>query len=150
MLMILCASLMWASYALAQKTLLKRWTSPQVLCLMYLGAVAIVFPFAGIGEIRSLDTRGAWVLAFCCANTLAGYGSFAEALDHWEVSRVSAVLALSPIFTFAGMRVMAYLSPGFVALESFSWPTLAGALVVVSGSALSAFATGERGEVTVE
>lgn len=137
-LLLLCSSLVWASYALAQKTLLKRFTSPQILWLMYVGAVALVFPFSTPADVRTLDAPRGWLLAFCCANTLVGYGAFAEALDHWEVSRVSAVLAMAPIVTLVASRLTSHFAPGLIEPEQLTTPTVAGALIVVLGSALSA------------
>ena len=95
-------------YGLAQKSLLKHLTSPQILVLIYTGATIVLLPVASPGEIRELTTLHAWTLAFCCANTLIAYGAFVEALEHWEVSRVSAVLTLAPLFT---MMSMALVSP---------------------------------------
>ena len=43
---------------------------------------------------------GALLLA-CCMNTLVAYGAFAEALAHWEASRVSAILATTPLLCLA-------------------------------------------------
>lgn len=143
-LMLLGSSLLWAVYALAQKSLLKRLTSPQIMWLLYVGSVLLLLPFARLGDVRTLDPVRGWLLAFCCANTLVGYGAFAEALDHWEVSRVSAVIALAPIFTLVGMRVTVHLYPGLLEPERFTAPTVAGALLVVLGSALSAL--GRRGK----
>ena len=137
--MLVSASLMWAAYALAQKSLLKRMTSPQIVWLMYLGGALLLIWFAHPAQVGRLDARHVWLLVFCCVNTLVGYGAFAEALDHWEVSRISAVIALAPIFTFTGMQVTARLAPGWLAPERFTAPTLTGALIVVAGSALSAF-----------
>lgn len=137
-ILVLCSSLLWATYALAQKTLLKRMTSPQILLMLYVGATIVVLPFARLGDIRTLDPLRAGVLAFCCVNTLVGYGAFAEALDHWEVSRVSAVIAIAPIFTFLGMRLTSYFVPGLLEPEPLTALTIAGALIVITGSALSA------------
>jgi drug/metabolite transporter (DMT)-like permease len=78
------------------------------------------------------------MLLFCCANTLIGYGAFAEALEHWEISRVSAVLSLAPLITLTGMWLVEYLFPGVVEPEGLNTLSILGALLVVAGSALSA------------
>lgn len=137
--MLVAASLLWATYALVQKSLLKRLSSPQILWLLYVGGVILILPFASLGQLRGLDGLQTGLLAFCCANTLIGYGAFAEALEHWEVSRVSAVIALAPLFTLVGGRVVAHVSPGLLEPERLAPPTLAGAALVVAGSMLSAF-----------
>jgi drug/metabolite transporter (DMT)-like permease len=78
------------------------------------------------------------MLAFSCANTLIAYGAFAEALDHWEVSRVGAVLALAPLFTLVSSRLVNRFAPGLLPAEELSMLSFMGAVLVVAGSALSA------------
>lgn len=138
-LLLLFAAIVWAAYALAQKDLLRRMGSPQILSLLYVGATVLMLPLAQPGEVRDLDGFHLAILAFCCANTLVAYGAFAEAMEHWEVSRVSAVIALGPIFTLAGMRALSHLSPGLLEPERLTSLSVAGALMVVGGSALCAF-----------
>jgi len=137
--MLLASSLLWTAYALVQKGLLKRLSSPQILWLLYVGSVLLLLPLARLGDLRGLDNVRVWLLVFCCANTLVGYGAFAEALEHWDVSRVSAVIALAPIFTVLGMPVAAHLAPALLEPEHLTLTSLAGALLVVVGSMLSAF-----------
>jgi drug/metabolite transporter (DMT)-like permease len=73
-------------------------------------------------------------LVFCGLNTVIAYGAFAESLQHWEASRVSAILALAPIFTIITMSLAAWLSPGLVTPEHITALGLFGAILVVSGS----------------
>ena len=78
------------------------------------------------------------MLAFCCLNTLIAYGAFAEALEHLEVSRVSAVLALAPVFTIGSLWIASRFAPGLLEPEGLTIASVAGALLVVGGSALCA------------
>jgi drug/metabolite transporter (DMT)-like permease len=130
--------LFWAIYGLAQKSLLKHLTSQQILMLIYAGATVLLLPTASPGEIGRLSTLHAWTLAFCCANTLIAYGAFVEALGHWEVSRVSAVLALAPLFTMTSMGLIGQFAPGLLEPEGLNTTSVIGALLVVGGSAMCA------------
>lgn len=136
--LLVISALVWVAYALAQKQLLRNLSSQQILLVLYLGAIPLLLPAAQLGAVRSLDSLEAWVLAFCCANTLIGYGAFAEALEHWEVSRVSAVLALAPLVTLGGMWLMDRLAPALLEPERLNSASIAGAMLVVVGSALCA------------
>ena len=107
----LFAALAWAVYALAQKQLLTQLASEQVLFLLYLGAVPLLLPPAHLAQVLALDGLQLGMLAFCCANTVIAYGCFAEALEHWEVSRVSAVVTLAPVFTLLGVHAAGWLWP---------------------------------------
>jgi drug/metabolite transporter (DMT)-like permease len=141
--LLLAAAVVWAVYGLVQKQLLKRMSSQQILLVLYLGAVLLLLPLSSPADIRELDALEWWMLAFCCANTLIGYGAFAEALEHWEISRVSAVLSLAPLFTLAGMWLVEHLFPGLLEPEGLNALSIVGALLVVAGSSLSALGARE-------
>ena len=137
-LLLLIAALVWAGYALAQKSLLKTLSSQQILWILYIGAVALLLPVSELGQIANLSPLQWALLAFSCANTLVAYGAFAEAMEHWEVSRVSAVLSISPLFTLVGMWLVSWLAPGYLQPEGLNLLSIGGALLVVTGSALTA------------
>jgi drug/metabolite transporter (DMT)-like permease len=134
----LFAALAWAAYALAQKQLLTQLASEQVLFLVYLGAVPLLLPPAHLAQVLALDGLQLGMLAFCCANTVIAYGCFAEALEHWEVSRVSAVVTLAPIVTVLGVQVAAHLWPHAAPAEALSGWNVLGAALVVAGSMTTA------------
>jgi drug/metabolite transporter (DMT)-like permease len=135
---LVAAAALWAGYGVAQKHLTRTFRPQQILLVIYLGAVVVLFPFAAPGAVRELNRLQWAMLAFSCANTLIAYGAFAEALDYWEISRVGAVLALAPLFTLAGTRAVNLLFPGLLPEEGLGTLSLAGALLVVAGSAISA------------
>jgi len=134
----LFAAVSWAVYALAQKQLLTQLASEQVLFLLYLGAVPLLLPPAHLAQVLALDGLQLGMLAFCCANTVIAYGCFAEALEHWEVSRVSAVVTLAPIFTLLGVHAAAWLWPVAAPAEALTGWNLLGAALVVGGSMTTA------------
>lgn len=132
------ASFVWAIYGLAQKWMLRHLQSQQILLLLYIGATIVLSPAAHPSVILKVDTVQAWMFAFCCANTVFAYGAFAEALKHWEASRVGATLTLTPLFTIAAMWCVEHFAPTLVAPEGLNWISIVGALVVVGGSMLCA------------
>ena len=140
----LFASVTWALYALAQKQLLTRLASGQVLFLVYLGAIPLLFAPAHPAQVTALDGLQLGMLAFCCANTVIAYGCFAEALQHWEVSRVSAVVTVAPIVTVIGVQAAARVWPEAAPAEALSGWHLLGAALVVAGSMVTAL--GARGQ----
>jgi drug/metabolite transporter (DMT)-like permease len=135
---ILVSSISWAVYALAQKALLKVYSSPAILVLIYLTASVVLLPLARLEPRQPLDGLGYALLAFACINTVLAYGSFAEALVHWEASRVSAALAVTPLITIFTTEVMAWLRPGTVQMEPLNGLSYAGAALVVAGSMVCA------------
>jgi drug/metabolite transporter (DMT)-like permease len=132
------ASLVWAVYGLAQKWMLRHLQSQQILLALYAGATLLLSPAAHPSVIFEMNTLQAWMFAFCCANTVFAYGAFAEALKHWEASRVGATLTLTPLFTISAMWLVEHFAPALVAPEGLNWISIVGALVVVGGSMLCA------------
>jgi drug/metabolite transporter (DMT)-like permease len=141
---IVVAAIAWAVYGLAQKQLLDRMRSPQVLLCLYVGGAVLFAPLAEPTRLlRVTSTQGA-ALVFCIANMLGSYGTFAEALVHLEASRVSALLAIVPLSTLAAIWVSRLVIPSLVAPEPLTPLAILGAGLVVAGSLAAAF--GRRGD----
>jgi drug/metabolite transporter (DMT)-like permease len=141
------ASMVWAAYGLAQKLLMKALGAQQILWVLYVGATLVLWPTTHPAAILQASAAQVVALVYCCLNTLLGYGAFAAALEHWEVSRVGAVLATAPIFTLAAMWLTNRLWPGLVEPEQLNGLAIFGALAVVAGSivcALGGRVSGER------
>ena len=71
-------------------------------------------------------------------NTLIAYGCFAEALNLWDASKVSAVLALAPLFTIATLKVIVIINPDYAFTDRLSNLSVLGAVLLMVGSALTA------------
>jgi len=132
----------WAIYALAQKQLLQKLPSSTIMLVIYGGCVLLFSPFAKPQMLLSLSPLHLGMLLFCGFNTLIAYGAFAEALDHWEASRVSAVLALAPLVTLLSVWAVSWLTPNLIPSEHLTLLGLFGAILVVAGSV--AIATGKK------
>lgn len=139
-LTVLAAALVWVCYGLAQKQLLTQWSSVQIMMVIYLACAAVLTPWAQPVQVFQLSGLQAWLLLACCLNTLVAYGAFAEALAHWEASRVSATLSLTPLVTLGAVAVAASLWPAWVPAEDLNLLAYGGALLVAGGSALVALA----------
>jgi len=138
------AAVTWAIYGLAQKQLLQRWSSAQILLCVYAGCTLVFTPLADPGALRALGSTQAWLLAFCALNTVLGYGAFAESLEHWEASRVGAVLALTPLGTLLCVLAVDALHPGWAMPQPLPVASWLGALLVVAGSLTTSLAAPEE------
>lgn len=139
-LIALASAFSWALYGLAQKQLLTVWSSVTVMMVIYLSCALLIWPLASPAQVFELSSLQAWLLVGCCLNTLVAYGAFAEALAHWEASRVSATVTTTPLFTFSMVALGAMLWPGLIEPEVLNNLAYVGALLVVLGSALIALA----------
>lgn len=127
------AALTWAIYALAQKQLLQKLSSAHIMLIIYGGCTLMFSPFATPAKLLALSPLHLGMLIFCGLNTLIAYGAFAEALEHWEASRVSAVIALAPLCTLVAVDVVASLMPSLIAPEPLTLLGFIGAILVVTG-----------------
>jgi len=134
---VLSAAVVWAIYALAQKQLLQYLGSGAVMLVIYVGAGLLLTPFASPRQLLALDATHAWALAYCMINTVAAYGAFAEALAHWEASRVGVVLALTPLLTVISVALAHRIAPQYVAAETITALGYLGAAIVMIGSAVA-------------
>ncbi len=142
--LIVAAAVTWAAYGLAQKKLGGTLSPASILLVVYIAAVPLLLPVSEPGTVRELDGAGLALLAFCSANTLVAYGCFAEAMKAWEASRVSAVLAVTPLATLGCVAVAHRWFPDHVPAESIDALALFGAALVVAGSATTALAGRRR------
>lgn len=136
--LVIVAAVVWAAYALAQKQLLTSYGSPVLMWMIYAAGAVILLPLANPGQIAVLDGVQVAILVYCAVMTILGYGAFAEALAHWEATRVSAVVAVTPLITWVLNRVASYLLPGYAKVENLSALSVAGAGLVTVGCALAA------------
>ena len=136
--MVIASSILWATYALAQKQLLVSLSSPNILLLIYAGASFALLPMASPSQVSLLGGFEILLLVFCIFNTLAAYGCFAEALAHWEASRVSAVISLSPLVTIFAVLVILEFWPTAQVGTRLGPLALVGVVLAVCGSMVTA------------
>ena len=134
-LMVLLAAVLWTGYAILQKFLLREFTSQETMLVFYwIGALAFL-PFSDFTSLPQLSNLQWGLLLFCGLNTLIAYGSFAEAMVHIEASKVSTILALTPLITFVTVHSIPFTG---LAVEPLTPLSISGAILVVVGSMVTA------------
>ncbi|MFT5284152.1 MAG: drug/metabolite transporter (DMT)-like permease [Planctomycetota bacterium] len=134
------AALAWAIYGMAQKQLLVQLSSQAVMLCIYVVCSLVFVPLSSLDSLFQLGSVEWALLAFATLNTVLAYGAFAEALQHLEASRVSAVLSMTPFATILFSRIANHLSPEFFPAEPITTWAYVGATAVVVGSMLVALA----------
>jgi drug/metabolite transporter (DMT)-like permease len=145
--LVVIAAMVWAAYALIQKQLLTRLSSPAILLFIYVVASLLLLPLSDPARLLQLDARHWWLLGFCALNTLVAYSAFAEALAHWQASRVSTILATTPLLSLGVIAMVHSLWPASIAPEQVTMLGYVGAVLVVAGSAMSSL-LGNKGKTT--
>jgi drug/metabolite transporter (DMT)-like permease len=133
-LLLVLAAIAWAVYGLAQKQLLQKMTSSSVMLCVYGGAAVLFTPLATPARLFTLSPLYLGLLLFCALNTLIAYGAFAAALEHWDASRISAVLTLTPLVTLGASEVLPLFFPTLLVTRGLTLAALCGAILVVAGS----------------
>lgn len=134
----LAASLSWSIYGLLQKRLLQALSSIQLTLLIYVAGTLVLLLFISPSALLQLSQLQVLALLLCCLNMVLGYGAFTEALRVWQAAKVSAVIALAPIFTIVAMQVAVRGWPQLFVSSQLNVLAYVGALVVVAGSMLTA------------
>ncbi|WNC71387.1 DMT family transporter [Thalassotalea psychrophila] len=137
-IIMLGASITWATYAILQKKMLNHFSSNQIMWFIYLFASLFFLPVATPADVGSLNLIAFLLLFFCCANTLIAYGTFAESLEYWPASKVSAILAITPLLTVLFATIAEHFWPSMFQAQSLNGLAYVGACVVVVGSMLTA------------
>ncbi|MBF0290016.1 MAG: DMT family transporter [SAR324 cluster bacterium] len=133
-LFIISAALVWAVFGLIQKQLSRFYGSQHILLVIYTFGALVFFPLATPSQVETLDWTGILLLTFCCLNTLLAYGGFAEALARMDASRVSAILALTPLITLAFMTLTTAFYPDLITFEPLTALSIIGSFTLVTGS----------------
>ncbi|MDX2256358.1 MAG: DMT family transporter [Pseudanabaenaceae cyanobacterium bins.39] len=134
---LIVGAIVWAFYGIAQKQLLKHLPSSSVMVCIYLGASVLFAPLAKPASILQLSDSHLALLIFCALNTLIAYGAFAAALEHWQASRVSVVLTLTPLVTLGASAIVPAFVPQLLPPSPLSGLGMIGAIAVVLGSILT-------------
>lgn len=147
--LVFLAAVAWAVYALVQKQLMRNMSSMQIMLFIYCCATVLMLPMTDFPNLATLDASAWFWLIFCGLNTLIAYGAFGEAMHHWQASRVSAVIAITPLATIGVIFVVAAVTPDLVPPEKLDTLSLFAAIMVVVGSMITSLA-GRRPKTTTQ
>ncbi|PJG82972.1 DMT family transporter [Caviibacterium pharyngocola] len=137
-ILMVSSSFVWVIYAISQKLLLAKFSSQQILLMIYIGCALVFTPIADIPQISALDGFQLVCLLLSGVNTIIAYGCYAEALNRWDISKVSAILTQIPVFTLIFSHLAVMISPTYFSPVELNWISYCGAIFVVSGALFSA------------
>lgn len=138
MLILAIAPLFWAAYALAQKRIGRRLDSQQVLVIAYVLGTFALLPAATPTRVAELDTLALLLVGVVIAVNIISYVALGTALLHWEASKVSVMITLTPLFTLIFSHLIAAIFPTYLAPENYDLLSWGGAVLVIAGSLVTA------------
>jgi drug/metabolite transporter (DMT)-like permease len=133
-ILVLLSGIAWAIYAAMQKKLVSTISGQKTNMIIYLCSALMFFPFIRFSHFANLTTFQWGVLIFTYLNTLISYGAISMALKYLEANKVSSIVILNPILTFAFIAFLQFFNIQWVKPEQFSWISVAGALLVLAGA----------------
>ena len=133
-ILLIFGAIAWVFYGLAQKQLLRDLPSSSVMLGIYLSAAVLFTPLSHPARLLNLSGSHFAILIFCGLNTVFAYGAFAAALEHWEASKVSAIITLAPLVTLVASVILPSFMAQLLPPSPLSWWGYVGAIAVVSGS----------------
>lgn len=135
-LLTLTSAVAWATYAILQKKLVSKHPVEN-LNLFLFGLPAILYlPFVHLEPLSNLHFTWWLLLLFLGANTFIAYTCLGQALKYTEANKVSVIIIVNPVITFITMGILTKLDVSWVAHERFSFITILGASLVITGAIL--------------
>ena len=131
-------SMIWVCYGVAQKLLSKHFNSQQILLMIYFCSSFVFLPFAEPSQIAHIGNPFLWgYFIYCCLNTLIGYGSFGEALNHWDDFQSQYCYHADTRIYHDISTIRPSSRPRLFAASDMNIVSYVGAMVVVAGALLA-------------
>ncbi len=133
-LWVIGAAVAWSIYAIYQKDLSHQTSTNQLNIFIYGFCTLLFAPFPAYGSFLHLGVT-AWLLViFLGLNTLVAYGAIALAFRHLASSKVSVIITMNPLLTFALMYIFDEFNVRWIAPEHFSVLSTLGAILALGGA----------------
>jgi len=134
---VLIAAITWAIYSILLKVLVTRHPPMQLNLFIFGLPVLLYLPFVDFSHFFSIGITGWLILLFLGLNTLFAYGLLALAIHYTEANKISVILVLNPLLTFAIMAILGSAGVTWITHEHFTVVTITGALIVLGGAILT-------------
>ncbi len=140
------ASMAWTVYAALQKKLVGTYHAQQLNLLIYGVPVLVLLPFIDFAQFAGFSTL-LWILIiFLGINTIVAYGALAEAFKYIEANKISVIITLNPIITFAAIAVLDIMDVQWIEAKMITLYGLFGALLVITGAVLVVASRNKKAE----
>ncbi len=143
-LWLLFGALCWSMYAIFQKKAVLKYNPMQLNLVIFGIPMLFLLPMVDFTKIAEISFNLWLLVLFLGLNTLAAYGSLAYALKYLEANKISVIITLNPLITFAAMAYIGYKHVSWIQAETWSFKTLAGAFTVLAGVILVVIRKKER------
>ncbi len=129
-------ALAWTTYAVLQKKLVVKYSTGSLNLFLFGLPILLYLPFINFAPLADLGWVWWLLLVFLGMNTLIAYGSLSQALKYMEANKVSIIIIINPMITFAVMAILSKQDVSWIDPERFSIFSLIGAAIVLFGALL--------------
>ncbi len=136
-LFLIMGALTWAAYGIAQKKLVVKHSVQHINLFLYAFASLAYLPFVNFSEFQGLGLTMILLLLFLGLNTLVAYGAVGAALKYTDAGKVSVIIILNPLITFAALGVMEALKVDWIVLDKIPFWAYIGAGMMLTGAVLA-------------
>ncbi|MCB8994811.1 MAG: DMT family transporter [Bacteroidales bacterium] len=123
----------WAVFASIQKGLVTKLGTNQLNLVIYAFCSLLFLPFINFHQLLQQNLIEWTVLIFLGLNTVLAYGFLAIAIKYATATKVSVIITLNPIMTFAGMAFLGAMEVSWIEPEHFNLLSIIGAGIVLAG-----------------
>jgi drug/metabolite transporter (DMT)-like permease len=146
---VLAAAFTWAVYSVLLKILVLKHPPIQLNLVIFGLPVLLYLPFVKFSHFMDIGITGWLILLFLGLNTLFAYGLLPMAIHYIEANKVSVILVLNPVLTFALMAIISHSGATWINHEHYTLITILGALIVLAGAILTIFKKNRTGKSIV-
>lgn len=133
-LWLILAALAWTGFASLQKKLVQKFHAQQLNLIIFGLPMIILLPFINFSSFADF-TPGLWaLLVFLGINTIVAYGCLTEAFKYTEANKISVIITLNPIITFAAMTILGGMELDWIDAEVITVYGIIGAMFVIFGA----------------
>jgi drug/metabolite transporter (DMT)-like permease len=134
---VLIAAITWAVYSILLKLLVLRYPPMQLNLVIFGLPVLLYLPFVNFTHFLGLGISGWLILLFLGLNTLFAYGLLSLAIHYIEANKVSVILVLNPLLTFALMAIISHTGATWINHEHYTLASIMGAMIALGGAILT-------------
>ncbi len=143
---VIVGAVAWAAYSILLKVLVLKHPPMQLNLFIFGLPVLLYLPFVNFAHFLQIDIAGWLILLFLGLNTLFAYGLLSLAIHYIEANKISVILVLNPLLTFALMALISHTGASWIRHEHYSIATLVGALIALAGAVLTIFRKNAKGK----
>jgi len=141
-LYVVLGGISWAIFSILQKIMVKKHKPNHLNLIIFGTGTLILLPFFEFSKLVSFSFHEYLILCASGIMTLVAYSLFAMSLKYAEANKISVIITMNPVITFAAMALLEVAAVSWIEFEKFTLLSIAGSALVLSGAVLVVISRG--------